>query len=223
MKKQFIIVAGGSGSRINASQPKQFLEIGGKAILLHTLEHLYSFDQNAKLILVLPEKHLPIWNNILKAKQISIPHLIVKGGHTRFHSVKNGLKASEKSGIIAIHDGVRPFINHDFLSALFKRAEKKGNCIPVLPVDQSLRYINGEDQKRLDRQYYYTVQTPQCFIATQIHTAYEQDFHPRFTDDASTVESMGEKIYLTQGLKENIKITRPFDLRLAELMLENKE
>lgn len=222
MKIQVIIVAGGKGSRVSASVPKQFLSLAGEPILFHTLKVFHHYHTDIEPILVLPENHIPYWEKIIRDKNFTIPHQVVIGGPSRFHSVKNGLKYTEKNGIIAIHDGVRPFITTSFLEKIFNRTIQKGSCIPVFSVDQSLRYVEGDVHHGVERQFYYFVQTPQCFKAGILHSAYQQAYHPSFTDDASVVEASGEPIHLIQGLENNIKITRKKDLVFAESLLKDR-
>lgn len=217
MYKNLIIVAGGSGKRMGEKTPKQFLEIKNKPILLHTLERFYNHDNQMNIVIVLPEDHIPLWERILLEKKCTIPHQIVEGGAERFYSVKNGLNKIDTTGLVAIHDGVRPFVSDQTIQNCFIEAEKRGNAIPVIKVNESVRQVEANTNRVVDRESIRLIQTPQVFNVKMLKKAYDQKFSREFTDDASVVERMGEKIHLVEGNSENIKITRPNDLLLAEL------
>lgn len=221
MKKQVIIVAGGNGSRMGTILPKQFIEIGGKPILLRTLENFYSFDSKIDIVLVLPSQEIERWENICKTFKCEIKHRIVKGGTTRFESVKNGLKLLIDDALVAVHDGVRPFVSHETLSACFEVAGEKGVAIPSLEMVDSVRIKIGEGSESCDRSQYRVVQTPQVFRSELLKKAYNQPYKYYFTDDASVVENVAP-IYLVEGNRENIKITTAFDLQIAEVLLKNQ-
>jgi len=221
MKKFAIIVAGGSGSRMATEIPKQFLELNGKPILMYTIQVFYNFDPEIELILVLPETQQEFWRNLCLKHSLLIPHRIATGGETRFHSVKNGLELIDGEGIVFIHDGVRPLVNRQTIERCFETAQKSGNAIPVLPVSESLRKLDGNQNISVDRAQFFSVQTPQTFQTEQILTAFRQDYDPEFTDDASVAEKAGFKIVMVEGNRENIKITNPIDLILAESLLRN--
>ena len=222
MKKFVIIVAGGSGSRIGTEIPKQFLELAGKPVLMHTIQVFYNYDPDCELILVLPEKQWEFWNGLCLKHSFSLAHQVVSGGETRFDSVQNGLKQIQKEGIVFIHDGVRPLVSPETLGRCFESALKSGNAIPVLPVTESLRKLDGEQTISVDRNLYFNVQTPQTFRTEQILEAFRQNYDPSFTDDASVVEKAGFSISLVEGNPENIKITAPTDLIIVEALLRNK-
>lgn len=222
MKKFVIIVAGGSGSRMGTEIPKQFLELAGKPVLMHTIQVFYNYDPDCELILVLPEKQWEFWNGLCLKHSFSLAHQVVSGGETRFDSVQNGLKQIQKEGIVFIHDGVRPLVSPETLGRCFESALKSGNAIPVLPVTESLRKLDGEQTISVDRNLYFNVQTPQTFRTEQILEAFRQNYHPSFTDDASVVEKAGFSISLVEGNPENIKITAPTDLIIVEALLRNK-
>ncbi len=211
-----IIVAGGKGERMNASIPKQFLEINGKPILMHTLECFYRFDKNIRLILVLPELQVNFWNELCKKHAFTINHEIVLGGTSRFYSVKNGLQNVSLPALIAIHDGVRPLVSLETIAHCFNAAEEFGAAIPVIDLVDSIRALTEKGNKSVDRNLYKLVQTPQVFDGDLLTKAYNQDFSPLFTDDASVVENLGHEIHLVKGNRENIKITTDFDLTIAE-------
>ncbi|MBR5554618.1 2-C-methyl-D-erythritol 4-phosphate cytidylyltransferase [bacterium] len=221
MKKQVIIVAGGNGSRMGTILPKQFIEISGKPILLRTLENFYSFDSKIDIVLVLPSQEIERWENICKTFKCEIKHRIVKGGTTRFESVKNGLKLLIDDALVAVHDGVRPFVSHETLSACFEVAGEKGVAIPSLEMVDSVRIKIGEGSESCDRSQYRVVQTPQVFRSDILKKAYNQPYKYYFTDDASVVENVAP-IYLVEGNRENIKITTAFDLQIAEVLLKNQ-
>ena len=218
--KTAIIVAGGKGERMNAEIPKQFLEIHGKPILMHTLEVFRRYDASMELILVLPSVQIEFWKELCKKHAFDIPHQIVSGGQTRFQSVKNGLKATRSNLLIAVHDGVRPLVSIDTIERCFDEAEKSGAAIPVIDLVESIRQISENESSSVDRSAYKLVQTPQVFESELLKKAYEQEFTPLFTDDASVVEALGTKIQLVDGNRENIKITTEFDLRIAESLIK---
>lgn len=217
--KTVIIVAGGKGERMQADIPKQFLEIKGKPILMHTLEVFQRYDASMKLVLVLPAVQVEFWSELCKKHSFSLPHQVVTGGQTRFQSVKNGLEAVAGFALVAVHDGVRPLVSVETIAQCFDAAEKHGAVIPVVDSVDSIRQITGDSSQSVDRSAYKLVQTPQVFDAELLKKAYEQDFSPLFTDDASVMEALGVKIHLVEGNRENIKITTEFDLRIAESLL----
>ena len=220
MNKIAIIVAGGKGERMNADVPKQFLEINGKPILMHTLEAFMNFDASLQLILVLPAAQIDFWETLCEAHDLNMPHQIVAGGQTRFHSVKNGLNVVKSPSLVAIHDGVRPLVSKDTIARCFDTAEKFGAAIPTMDSIESIRFVDANGSKSVDRTAYKMVQTPQVFDAELLKKAYEQEFSVLFTDDASVVEAMGVTVHLVEGNRENIKITTEFDLIVAERLLE---
>lgn len=222
MKKFVIIVAGGSGTRMNNKTPKQFLLIAGKPVLFHTLSTFYTYCNDIRIILVLPQSQIERWKKLCKEFEFIIPHSIVEGGNTRFDSVKNGLKPIKEKGIIAIHDGVRPLVSIKTITNTFDAAEKHRAAIPVISVNESLREISGNTNRSADRNNYRIVQTPQCFKSEIIQKAYQQNYMESFTDDATVVEKTGEKIFLVEGNIENIKITTAFDLSFAECLMNQK-
>ena len=219
MKRYAVIVAGGKGLRMGSELPKQFLCIGGKPILMHTLEAFRRFDEAMQLILVLPRDHQPLWHTLCEKHAFSLPYLLADGGETRFHSVKNGLALITGEGVVAIHDGVRPFVSSEVLHRCFTTAATHHAVLPVIPIVDTVRELTVEGSRTVDRNAYKLVQTPQVFDVTLLKTAYEQPFTPFFTDDASVVEALGRTITLVEGNRENIKITTPFDLKIAEALL----
>lgn len=221
MNKTTIVVAGGKGERMRTAIPKQFLLLGGKIILMHTLEVFHRYDEDMSLILVIPTVQIDYWKELCKKYAFDIPHQIVAGGNTRFESVKNGLKVIQNSTLIAIHDGVRPFVSMETIARCFDAAQQHEAAIPVIDAVDSIRELTDTGSKSVDRQKYKLVQTPQVFNAELLKKAYEQKFEPFFTDDASVVESLGNKIHLVEGNRENIKITTEFDLKMAEMTIRN--
>jgi len=219
MKKFAIIVAGGSGNRMGAAIPKQFLEICGKPVLMHAIQVFYDFDPECELILVLPETQQEYWDGLCLKHLFTLAHRIVSGGENRFNSVKNGLKWIDGDGIVFIHDGVRPLVSRQTIERCYHMAQKNGNAIPVLRINESLRKQKGNQSESVDRTLYLSVQTPQTFQSVQILKAFEQDFDPAFTDDASVAEKAGFPIFIVEGNRENIKITTPEDLIIAEAFM----
>lgn len=223
MKNFVIIVAGGSGSRMGTEIPKQFLELFEKPVLMHTIQVFHDFDPESKIILVLPEEQQQFWKGLCLKHSFSLVHQVVSGGKTRFHSVQNGLSQIDGEGIVFIHDGVRPLVSRETLSRCLETALKSGNAIPVLPVTESLRKLEDEQNISVDRSKYFSVQTPQTFRSDQILEAFQQDFDLAFTDDASVAEKAGFSIFMVEGNRENIKITTPIDLIVAEVFLNNQD
>ena len=222
MKKFALIVAGGSGSRMNNNVPKQFLEIAGRPVLMYTFDAFFNFDPNLEFILVLPKDQESLWNSLCDKHDFQIVHKIAFGGETRFQSVKNGLDLITGDGIVFIHDGVRPMVSVQTLQNCYKTAVEKGNALPVIPISESVRMVVGLHNRAVDRSQYFMVQTPQTFQTGLIKVAYRQAKSNSFTDDATVLESMGEKIYLTEGNRENIKLTYPEDLIFADALMQNK-
>lgn len=223
MEQYAVIVAGGSGSRMQSTTPKQFLEIGSKAVLLHTLETFHNFNPAMQIILVLPASQKERWKEIRKTHQCQIAHAIAEGGENRFQSVRNGLALVPAGALVAIHDGVRPFVQQETLKQAFSTAAEKGSAIPAVPLKESIRRLENESSKAEDRSQFRLIQTPQIFQSDLIKKAYRQAERPLFTDCASVVEAEGHKVTLIAGSYENIKITTPEDLLIAENILKNKK
>lgn len=222
VKKYVVIVAGGKGQRMNATLPKQFLTIGNKPILMHTITAFYTYDPLAKIILVLPSSQFSFWKELCQKHHFDIPHQLVEGGATRFHSVKNGLSIVPSQALVAIHDGVRPFVSTQTIEQCFQAAEQNGTAIPTINLVDSIRHVDEKGNKAVDRNAYRLVQTPQVFQSTLLKKAYEQNYTTAFTDDASVVEALGHQVKLVDGNRENIKITTPLDLQIAKVIL-NKQ
>jgi len=205
---------------MGAALPKQFLPLGGRPLLMHTLQRLHDFDSEMKLLLVLHPDYKGYWLNCVAEHSFAVSHRVIDGGEERFHSVKCALETIEDTdAVVAIHDGVRPFVSAETLRRCFEASENLGNAIPVIAVNDSVREINGKVNRAVDRTKFRIVQTPQCFQMQLLSEAFKQEFTATFTDDASVVESAGNTIHLVEGNRENIKITTPEDLRWAEWML----
>tara|TARA_B000000475_G_scaffold257933_1_gene239573 strand:- start:106 stop:774 length:669 start_codon:yes stop_codon:yes gene_type:complete len=219
MKRYAIIVAGGSGQRMESLVPKQFMELNQKPVLMHTIEKFYSAASSIHIVVVLPKTHHSVWTILCQKHQFSIPHQICEGGASRFQSVRNGLELCTEDSIIAVHDGVRPLIHPDLILNLYHQAELNSAVIPVCPILESIRKAQGEGSKALDRSQYYSVQTPQCFSSDLLQNAYQHDEQETFTDDASVVEALGKNVQLFKGERTNIKLTTPEDFVFAEALL----
>jgi len=219
MKLYALIVAGGSGKRMGAEMPKQYLEIAGRPVLMHTLERFKSFSDSIEIIAVLPENQLRFWGELQKKYSFNVPHTLVKGGKARFYSVRNGLKFIDDPGLVAIHDGVRPFVSIDTIRRCFETAERLGNAVPVIPPSDTLRMVSEQGSMPVNRLLIRQVQTPQVFHSSLIKKAYQQDYLPEFTDDATVLERTGTRINLVEGNRENIKITTPEDLIISAALL----
>jgi len=214
-----LIVAGGTGKRMGAEIPKQFLELAGRPVLMHTIERFKAFDESIEIITVLPENQLRHWIELQEKYSFKVPQTIVKGGSARFFSVRNGLKFVNEPSIVAIHDGVRPFVSLDTIKNCFTTAGELGNAVPSLTPSESLRIINEIGNQPINRLLVRQIQTPQVFDAGLIKKAYLQNNSPEFTDDATVLEKTGVKINLIEGNPENIKITKPVDLLISAALL----
>jgi len=220
-KKYVIIVAGGSGSRMQSDVPKQFLLLNGKPVLMHTIERYYNTFPDIQCTLVLPEAQISFWNSLCNQFQFTLKHTVVTGGSSRFQSVKNGLSSiNDTEGLVAIHDGVRPLTHSSTISESFSVAKEKGNAIAAVPSKDSLRKINGDKTEAVDRTQYYLIQTPQTFQLALIKKAFDIEESSLFTDDATVLEKAGHSIHLVNGSYDNIKITTNEDLVIAEAFLK---
>lgn len=221
MKNNVIIVAGGKGLRMGSELPKQFISIGGKPILMHTIDAFIEFDNDINIILVLHPSYVDFWTSLCEEYNFHRNLTITTGGDTRFHSVKNGLKFLE-DGLVAVHDAARPFITTQLIDTCFRGAEDYDVAIPVIDSTDSLRIMLDDSKSKIvDRSKMKLVQTPQVFKVDILKKAYEADFTDLFTDDASVVEAMGVDIHLVKGDVSNIKITTPFDLEVSEIIIKN--
>ncbi len=220
MSQYVIIVAAGHGQRMAAALPKQFLLVHGKPILQHTIEKFYNYNREIEIVVVLNEAYIQYWKDYCDENGIKISINIVIGGEQRFHSVKNGIAAiADKQGVVAIHDAARPLVDNATIANCFQTASEKGNAIPVISPSDSLRVSHNGSTRMVNREDYYLVQTPQCFEINMLRKAYQQNYQQSFTDDASVVETIGEKINLVQGNRENFKITIASDLKIVEMLL----
>jgi 2-C-methyl-D-erythritol 4-phosphate cytidylyltransferase len=219
MMEYALIVAGGSGTRMQSETPKQFLEIGGKPLLMHTIKVFAEYSNNLKIILVLPQDQFPAWAKLVEDYAFTTPHQLVSGGQTRFESVKNGLQEIEGDGLVAIHDGVRPFVSTNLIGLCFKSAKKYGSGVAAVMPKDSIREVSKDINKNVDRNKYRLVQTPQAFVLSIIKEAYSLTRDKGFTDDATVAEHYGQAITLVTGDYRNIKITTPEDLKIAQALL----
>ena len=219
MNRYVIIVAGGKGLRMGSDLPKQFLPIGNKPVLMRTLEVFRKFDANLQIILVLPLAQQKFWKQLCEKYRFTVEHVVADGGETRFHSVKNGLAQVQGSGLVGVHDGVRPFVSVEVIRNCYDLAKQYKAVIPVIDVVETLRHLTDAASETVSRNDYKLVQTPQVFDAELLRQAYAQEYTPFFTDDASVVEAMGVSVYLAPGNRENIKITTPFDLKIGSALL----
>lgn len=217
--KYAVIVAGGVGTRMKSNIPKQFLLLNGKPILYHTIKAFQTTISGIKIILVLPKEYMEQLDYLNSLSENIADIVVVSGGETRFQSVKNGLNAIQTDGIVFIHDGVRPFITQKLLENCLQTALEKGNAIPCVFIKDSLRKINSSNNEYANREEFRAIQTPQTFQIDSIKKAFEQPYQASFTDEASVLENLGEEINLIHGIDENIKITTPFDLKMAEIII----
>jgi 2-C-methyl-D-erythritol 4-phosphate cytidylyltransferase len=216
-----IIVAGGKGLRMGSDIPKQFLPVGGKPVLMRTLERFHEYSPTLKIILVLPKAQQDYWRQLCADYHFNVEYQLADGGETRFHSVQHGLALipDEAEGVVGVHDGVRPFPSIDVIRRCYDTAREKKAVIPVIPVVETLRHLQGKSSITVPRDDYRLVQTPQCFDIQLLKAANRQPYNDGFTDDASVVESFGHAITLVEGNRENIKITTPYDLKIAKVLI----
>ena len=230
-----IIVAGGKGLRMGGDIPKQFLPIGGKPILMRTLERFRAYSETLQIILVLPEAQQDYWQELCKQYEFQVDYRIANGGQTRFHSVQNGLALvpDDAEGVVGVHDGVRPFPSIEVITRCYETARQTKAVIPVIPVVETVRQILPSNQSNpnavsnpssitVPRDQYRLVQTPQTFDIQLLKAANRQPYNDGFTDDASVVESYGHPITLVEGNRENIKITTPYDITVAEAIINSQ-
>ena len=216
-----IIVAGGKGLRMGSDIPKQFLPIGGKPVLMRTLERFREYSAELQIILVLPEAQQAYWHQLCEEYHFDVEYTLANGGQTRFHSVQNGLAKvpDDAQGVVGVHDGVRPFPSIEVIRNCYETARTAKAVIPVIPVVETVRHLEGDTSVTVPRDQYRLVQTPQTFDIQLLKAANRQPYNEGFTDDASVVESFGYEITLVEGNRENIKITTPYDLKIAEVLI----
>ena len=217
-----IIVAGGKGLRMGSDIPKQFLPVGGKPVLMRTIERFREYSPTLQIILVLPKAQQEYWEKLCLKHNFTVAYQLADGGETRFHSVQHGLALipDDAEGVVGVHDGVRPFPSIDVIRRCYDTAREKKAVIPVIPVVETVRHLKGETSETVPRNDYRLVQTPQTFDIQLLKAANRQPYNDGFTDDASVVESYGHAITLVEGNRENIKITTPFDMTIAEALLQ---
>jgi 2-C-methyl-D-erythritol 4-phosphate cytidylyltransferase len=216
-----IIVAGGKGLRMGSDIPKQFLPIGGKPVLMRTLERFREYSPTLQIILVLPKAQQEYWKELCQKHNFTVAYQLADGGETRFHSVQHGLALipDDAEGVVGVHDGVRPFPSIEVIRNCYETAREKKAVIPVIPVVETVRHLKGETSETVPRNDYRLVQTPQTFDIQLLKAANRQPYNDGFTDDASVVEAFGFDITLVEGNRENIKITTPYDLKIAEVLI----
>ena len=216
-----IIVAGGKGLRMGSDVPKQFLPIGGKPVLMRTLERFREYSPTLQIILVLPKAQQDYWHQLCEDYNFEVEYVLADGGETRFHSVQNGLTKipDDAEGVVGVHDGVRPFPSIDVIRNCYETARTARAVIPVIPVVETVRHLQGNSSETVPRNDYRLVQTPQTFNIQLLKAANKQPYYDGFTDDASVVEAFGFNITLVEGNRENIKITTPYDLKIAEVLI----
>lgn len=223
-KESVIIVAGGKGLRMGGDIPKQFVEVEGLPILMHTIQAFYAYNNEIQIMLVLPESHILFWNELCDKYNFKIKHQITTGGENRFDSVKNGLEYLDSCDIVAVQDGVRPFATKELIKRCFDEASKHKAVIPVTRSRDSLRQLKKKQiSKIINRDKIVYIQTPQVFDYNLLSKAYKQEFKPHYTDDASVVEEFGHKIHLVEGEDTNIKVTTPIDLLLSKAILQTRK
>ena len=221
MTKYIIIVAGGKGLRMGGEVPKQFLPVGGKPVLMRTMEAFHAYDAEIRIVLVLPVAQQTYWKELCAQYAFTLPYRLANGGETRFHSVKNGLDTipADEDALVGVHDGVRPFVSTGVIARCYAEAARVEAVVPVIDVVETVRHLEGNGRSTtVSRDDYKLVQTPQVFSLALLKKAYAQPYVPAFTDDASVVEALGYEVTLVQGNRENIKITTPFDLVVGNSM-----
>jgi len=218
-KEYAVIVAGGIGARMNSEVPKQFIPIHGMPILMHSIRVFFEYSKDLSIVVVLAENFHDEWFKLCETHQFKIPFTLVKGGKTRFQSVKNGLKAIGDDGLVAIHDGVRPLVDKAIIGASFQLAAIHACAVAAVRLKETIRITDKDHTRTVDRSKYRIIQTPQTFRVKTIKKAYQQAEIPSFTDDASVAEKAGYTISLFEGSYRNIKITTPEDLLIAEALM----
>ena len=224
MKKAVIIVAAGSGSRMGGKLPKQYLQLQGRPLIIHTLKRFQRFDPEIKLVVVLAPAHKELWEQMAASYEIAVGVTLAPGGPTRYDSVKSGLNLIDKETLTGIHDAVRPLVSQDTLIRCYDAALRKGSGIPVVEMDESVRMLDAEGGSvHMDRSSLKRVQTPQVFRSDRIKQAYQQAYKSTFTDDASVYETVYGAPTLVEGNRENIKLTTPADMQLAQVLIDSVE
>jgi 2-C-methyl-D-erythritol 4-phosphate cytidylyltransferase len=221
MNRYAVIVAAGSGMRMGAPIPKQFLEVGGRPILMHTLNRFVAFDASIRLVVVLHPDYIEFWRSLCEKHDYSVPHSIVSGGSERFYSVQKAIQSlvDTEEAIVGIHDAVRPMVSVATLERCYATAQETGSAVPCISVNDSMRIVDADGNRSINRSSLRIIQTPQCFRLNLLRRAFTQEYNTAFTDDASVVEALGESIELVEGNRENIKVTTPEDMHWLNLLL----
>jgi len=221
MNRYAVIVAAGSGMRMGAPIPKQFLEVGGRPILMHTLNRFMAFDASIRLVVVLHPDYIEFWRSLCEKHDYSVPHSIVSGGSERFFSVQKAIQSlvDTEEAIVGIHDAVRPMVSVATLERCYATAQETGSAVPCVSVNDSMRIVDADGNRSINRSSLRIIQTPQCFRLNLLRRAFTQEYNTAFTDDASVVEALGESIELVEGNRENIKVTTPEDMHWLNLLL----
>ncbi len=219
MQKYVLIAAGGKGGRMASSLPKQFMMLAGRPVLMHVFDVFMKYDPNIRVVVALPDALHGRWADLCRQHHLFAQHEVVSGGPTRYHSVKNALKHIPEGVLVAVHDGARPLVPLELIARVFTIAERFGNAIPVVEVNDSVRLVDHAMSSPADRNRVRLVQTPQCFRSSLLKKAYQQTYRESFTDDACVLESQGERLYLVDGKPENIKITTPLEAKIAETLI----
>lgn len=220
-KKYAVIVAGGKGVRMASSIPKQFLPLGGMPLICHTIQAFCNAMADIQIVLVVPADQEQTISTIIKSYLSTQKIITVRGGDTRFHSVQNGLKMVQGDGVVFVHDGVRPLVSAALINRCYEQALLKGSAIPCVPVTDSIRMVGDNEQSEpVNRDKLRVIQTPQTFRTALILPAFQQEYSPLFTDEATVVEAYGEKVFMTDGEYSNLKITTPGDIAIAESLLK---
>lgn len=221
MRQVAIIVAGGSGKRMNSDIPKQFLILGGDPVLIRSIRAFHQYNNEIEIMVVLPHNQVKYWQRLCHKHRFNIPHEIIEGGETRHHSVKNAVNKTGSGSLVAVHDGVRPLVSSALIRTCFDTAGILGNAVPVVELSESIREVKNKNNTWADRTRFRMVQTPQVFHSDILIEAFRQEYNEKFTDEATLVETAGQKINLIKGQPENIKITTQLDLCIATSILES--
>jgi 2-C-methyl-D-erythritol 4-phosphate cytidylyltransferase len=222
MQDQYvIIVAGGIGSRMKSDRPKQFIDIHGIPIIIRTIRSFLNYNPSIHIIICIHKNYKAYLEGLIEKFNLKSADIqVTTGGESRFDSVKNGLLLiTDENAIVGIHDAARPFVSLQTITTCFETAQAKGSAVPCISVNESMRKISNNINNSVNRNEYKIIQTPQCFLVSKIKRAFEQEYTPAYTDDATVLESTGEKITLVEGNEENIKITSPHDLLIAEALV----
>jgi 2-C-methyl-D-erythritol 4-phosphate cytidylyltransferase len=219
LEKIALIVAGGSGKRMKSLVPKQFMLLKELPVLMHTINKFHRYDTGMRIILVLPVDQMDAWRDLCEKHVFTVMHELVSGGDTRFHSIQKNLATIPEQCLVAVHDGVRPLVSMDTIHRCFTSAAENGNAVPCVEIPETLRMLDENGNRPVDRAKFRLIQTPQVFFSSILKEAYQQEYQKSFTDDAGVVESRGYRIHLVDGNPENIKITLKHDLAMAEFLL----